>query len=142
MTKKLRIVIVEDDPRQAQWLIEEVILRGFPDAEIKYYGSESSFLADAESSLKEWQPGYALLDLMVRFYSIIELAQCRQPLTFETLPKPEESGLRCCTRMRDIAPQCRVAIATVLDFHSSDTTVLRKGSDSFSSSVVAFLSEP
>ncbi len=132
----LRIILVEDDPLQAEWIAEEVIWKEFPSAEIKYFDSEYSFFA-AESVIQGWHPTHALLDMLVRYYSIKDLATINDEVG--TLQKkPQEAGIRCRDKLRHIEPSCSSMIITVLDVKDENERI-QKGSSDFGSKVTQFL---
>lgn len=132
----LRVLLIEDDPLQAEWFAEQIIWIKFPEAEIKYYDSEYSFLSD-EETIKGWKPTHALLDRLVRYYSINDMGsenfQSKEPPPF-----PERAGLRCLEKLKEICPSCKSVLITVNDVNNEENR-LQKGSPTFSSSVVDFL---
>ncbi len=144
MSKPRRIILLEDDPNQAGWLAEEYIWEYDPDIELKYYDSESSFFkAIEEQQIQEWQPDFALIDLMVRFYSPTELAAMEQTPNFDELPDAKVAGVRCRNKLLEACPSVKVVIVTVLDFDPKtipkDCRVLQKGSEELANEVSEFL---
>jgi hypothetical protein len=134
---QLRIILVEDDPLQAEWIAEEVIWKEFPSAEIKYFDSEYSFFV-AESVIQGWHPTHALLDMLVRYYSIKDLTTKNDEVDPPPHKKPEEAGIRCRDQLRHIEPSCSSMIITVLDVIDENERI-QKGSSDFGLKVTQFL---
>ncbi len=141
-----KIVLVEDDPLQAEWMAEKIIWDAFPDAELRYYDSEHSFLEVIQNGeLQAWEPDHAIIDLLIRYYSPTDLEGLKQTPEFGDLPDVVEAGLRCRCALVDALPETRVAIATVLDTATAVRDVpegcvlLQKGSDELSGELIEFL---
>ena len=76
MDKPARILLIEDDPKQSEWIAEEVIWNNFPDAEILFFDSEYSFIQSLETNkIHDWKPQHAIMDLLVRYYSMDDFYQ-------------------------------------------------------------------
>ncbi|MCA8994981.1 MAG: hypothetical protein KDA88_23595, partial [Planctomycetaceae bacterium] len=91
-----RVVLIEDDPNQAQWIAEDIIWKVVPAAGILFYDSEYSFLQEVDDgTVKAWDPTHAVIDLLVRYFSPHDLAamnRAGQPTPeFEKAPKPNHA---------------------------------------------------
>ena len=143
MPEPKRILVLEDDPLQAEWLSDEVIWRAFPDAQLLYFDSEHSFLkALAEKKIQGWTPQYAIMDLLVRYYSPRDLADLRSPPNFDKIPDPKEAGIRCRKELLTECPEVKSVIVTVLDSQLGDCFVIRKGDEKFAEELVDLLKNP
>lgn len=133
---------MEDDPMQSEWIAEEVIWKKFPDAEILFFDSEYSFIKGLESGeIKKWKPQHAIMDLLVRYYSIQDLSVLDSPPDFSNIPDPKSAGIRCRKLLLDACPyiQTHAVIVTVLDPPEGDFSVIQKGSDNLSEELFKFL---
>lgn len=141
MTKPQKIILLEDDPTQAEWLANEVIWKSNPEAELRYYDSEYSLLEAIRSKqLQEWEPQYAVIDLLIRYYSPQDLAEMLVAPKLDSLPDVTEAGVRCREAILQAFPTTRVAIITVLERTPPGCYVIQKGSDELSEMLVKFLS--
>lgn len=137
---KKRILLLEDDPLQAEWISESVVWQSFPDAEIRYFDSEYSFLsAVSNGSLQKWNPQYALFDLLVRFYSPNDLKDMEKAPDVTDVPSPNEAGFRCYDTLSTVCPDCRNGIVTVLTKQPDGYDIFRKGKDSLADELIEFL---
>jgi len=137
MKKKPRILLLEDDPLQAEWMADEVILKIFPDAELRYYDSEHSFFAALKSrEIQQWNPQFAIIDLLIHYYSVDDLGAMDASPEFKTLDF-SKAGIRCREALRNECPDAKIAVITVLD-DTPDGLVIRKGDDD-SEHLMAFL---
>jgi hypothetical protein len=134
-----RILLLEDDPLQAEWFVG-IIAADFPDAEVLYFDSEFSFMkALHDDEIQSWKPQYALLDLLIRFYSLEDISQLDPGGKIGDVPEADEAGIRCRAKLVSECPSVKTVIMTVMDFESADFPVIQKGSDEFVKSVVEFL---
>ena len=132
-----RIVLMEDDPIQAEWIAEQIIWDKFPDAEIKYYDSEYSFMQACEAQeLQNWKPEYALFDLLTRYYSPNDLANMAEKPSFDNLPPPDQAGVRCRNHLHQICPETKSKIITVMVGALAEA--IQKGSDDLEEQLIAF----
>lgn len=109
----MRILLVDDDPLQTEWLRSE-LGRRFPSAQFEEISTESGFrdkLADIENS----PPDVVLLDVMLRW---TDVAEVMPPVPSDVAEgKYFRAGLRCLglmakrSRTRDLP----VILLTVLD---------------------------
>jgi hypothetical protein len=141
----LRIVLLEDDPLQAEWIAEEVIWKSFRDAEIRYIDSEFAFLEGAKNgSLLGWKPQFALLDLLTRFYSPGDLDNLTIEPDFSNLPDPKLAGIRCLGEISKLSPCTKCAVMTTLDTTKIARThpkvrFIQKGNDELAEELIKFL---
>lgn len=135
-----RVVLMEDDPYQAEWLMEQIRNGLNADVDFRSYSSENAFLKAAQKDFSEWHPQYALFDLLVRYYSVDDLASGgAELLDFDKLPVPEEAGLRAAEELRRIVPNCKICLITVLDYEDGARPFLQKGSENFVETALNFL---
>ena len=140
MSNSPRILILEDDPLQAGWLTDEVIWPVLPEAEILYFDSECSFLEGlSKRTIQDWQPEYAIMDLLVRYYSPRDLAGRSSRPDFDGIPDPKEAGIRCRKRLLAECPKAETVIVTVLDSSPENCRVIRKGDEKFAEELIQFL---
>jgi hypothetical protein len=141
MQSTVRLVLVEDDPIQAEWLVKELIQPALPHCELRYFDSEHSFLRAIETGdLQLWKPHIAIFDLLVCFYSIDELEEMIGEPDLRNLGKATEAGVRCRDALRKACPDVRTGIITVLD-DMPDGFCFRKGEDN-DEALVHFLKQP
>lgn len=144
MAIPLRILLIEDDPIQAEYICEEIIWPVIPSADIKYCDSEYSF----ENELKDlvpsrWWPSHALVDQRIRYYSPQDMLK-RQS---EGLPSDArvinatEGGIRCIEAIEKLQPRPEIALMSVFDISKQPlgVAVLQKGDDEFGIRVIEFL---
>ncbi|MCP5516621.1 MAG: hypothetical protein H7A45_05085 [Verrucomicrobiales bacterium] len=142
MIRAPRILVLEDDPLQADWLAEEVIWPAIPEARLLYFDSEYSFLhALSEKTIHAEQPDFAVMDLLVRFYSPQDLAALPTPPKLDNLPDPRAAGIRCRKALMEACPMVKPVIVTVLDCKLEDCFVIKKGDERFSEVLIKFLKE-
>ncbi len=140
-----RIILLEDDPLQAEWIAEKVIWESFPDAELRYIDSEYAFIQDAESGrLLEWYPQYALIDLMTRYFSPMDLENLTAKPDFSKLPEPKFAGIRCLAEVTRVCPNIKCAVVTTLDGteiqkNHPKVHLIQKGNDALADQLVNFL---
>jgi hypothetical protein len=138
-----RIVLVEDDPIQAEWIAEQIIWPCLTDAELRYYDSEYSFLeALRGGDLAVWKPDIAIFDLLIRYFSPADLSALEAAPEIDHKPAPERAGDRCAVRMQDQFPKTRIAIVTVLNpaqLSAKAVEVFQKGADRFKEELFRFL---
>jgi CheY-like chemotaxis protein len=127
---KKNVLVLEDDPRQALW-IADLIRTEFPDADVKLLESENAFIQFVSTELSEWRPDYALLDILIQYYSIGDLAQETELLPFDKLQPSGEGGLRCAKVLQQYVPTCRITLMTVMDQNHVEFQLLQKGADGF-----------
>ncbi len=141
MSEPRNIILLEDDPTQAQWLVEEFLWKIDPTFDIRYFDSEHSITAAFENDeLGDWQPTYAIVDLLVRYYSPqdIEVLDLEPSAQTELLPK--EAGIRIRELIKRRFPKTKVAIVTVMDDRPEGGPVIQKGSDDLLENIGRFLS--
>lgn len=132
-----KILVLEDDPVQADWIVE-LIGREFPDADLKLLESESAFVRFVQMEISQWQPDCALLDVLIHYYSIVDLE--REPeISFDHLKPFSEAGLRCAGLLQEHVPDCRITLMTVMDQPTTQFPVLQKGADGFKSRILSFI---
>jgi hypothetical protein len=95
-----RIVILEDDPYQAQWVADE-LWKHAPNAEITYFDSEFSISNAIHTQLKEFRPHLFILDLMVRAYSFSELSD-PESIDHDRFPDAWWAGFRIAKQIRTV----------------------------------------
>jgi hypothetical protein len=140
MSSPSKIILLEDDPIQAEYLAEEVIWKNEPEADLRYFDSEYSFLEALNSGeFNTWCPQYALIDLLMRYYSPLDLETIDQDQIIETIPDPQEAGVRCREMFLKAGLETKVAILTVLDKRPEGCFVIQKGSDTLSKNLTDFL---
>ena len=140
MSEPQRVLIVEDDPRQAEYIAEEIIWRRYPETEVRYFDSEYSLMETINSkSLGNWVPEYALIDLLIRYYSPDDLAEMGSAPDVDKLPNPEEAGVRCRAAILQAFPGTKAAIVTVLSTRPEHCFVIQKGNESLEEELIAFL---
>ena len=141
MGEPARILLVEDDPVQSEWIAEEVIWKASPDAEILFFSSEYSFAQGLKTQkIQGWRPQYAVLDLLVRFYSIEDLAEMSSAPDFSNTPDPIRAGIRCHDELSRECPYIRSVIITVIDPPEGNFKVIQKGSAELINELREFLS--
>jgi hypothetical protein len=127
MERTPRILLLEDDPNQAESLVEEVILKVFPDADVRYYDSEHSFFDALEhGEIVEWQPQFAIIDLLIHQYSVDDLGEMSESPDFHNLDSARQAGIRCRDALRKVCPSVKVALVTVLN-ERPEGLVIQKG---------------
>jgi hypothetical protein len=140
MAQPRRIILVEDDPGQAEFIAKEVIWLFEPEADVKYFDSEYSLLeAISHNELQDWGPQYAIFDLLVRYYSPQDLADMSSDPNLDDLPDAKKAGVRCRDVILNEFPSTKVAIVTVLDTVPEGCLVIQKGSDVLAEQLVDFL---
>lgn len=140
MEPTVRIVLVEDDPMQAQWIIDEVIRPALPQAEFRYFDSEFSLLqAINKGTISEWNPDFAIVDLLVCYYALEDLEKMEQSPDLAGLETPTKAGIRCREALQKACPTVKVGIITVLD-ETPDGFVFRKGEDNYET-LIKFLKQ-
>jgi len=138
-----KILLLEDDPIQAEWLVEQVIWRSFADADVRYYDSEYSFYQGLQlNEPQEWKPDYAILDLLIRYYSIEDLASFSQDFQLGEVEDPKQAGFRSYRALAKKWPTTKIAIMTVLNVESTECLIIQKGSDVFPALLCEFLTDP
>ncbi|QDV51701.1 hypothetical protein [Gimesia fumaroli] len=105
----LRVVMMEDDPIQAEYLAEEILWKVAPDADIRYFDSEFSISEVIESDLREFRPHFFIFDMMVRKFAPHDLEQLTKEDQVKLTevddtghPDPSKAGLRLAKRIRTI----------------------------------------
>ena len=74
MIAEPRIILLEDDPYQAE-IIAEKIRKISPDCDLRYFDSEFSFNEAIQGGeIRKWNPQFAVIDLLVCYYSPEDLA--------------------------------------------------------------------
>lgn len=151
---QLRIILLEDDPLQAEWIVDRV-LEDCEDCEFRYFDSEYSFIQAVESgAFSDWPPEIAIFDLRARYYSVEDLAEIEEKggksleiLPVKDLPEPTESGIRCSALIRRAVPNIKVAIATIMmpnqnnqNRFADKENILHKGTDEFIEDLKDFIS--
>ena len=140
MSQVPRIILLEDDPLQAEWIVEEIICKIKPRADVQYFDSEHSFLEEiSNGNLKNWDPQYALIDLLVRYYSPEDLAKMGTAPDFDNLPVAKRAGVRCRQALLNSCPKTEIVIITVLDESPEGCIVIQKGKDELSETLSTFL---
>jgi hypothetical protein len=137
---KKNVLVLEDDPLQAFWIVDWIRTQ-FPDADVKLLESGNAFNHFVSTELSEWQPDYALLDILIRYYSIEDLDQETELLPFEKLPPFVGAGVRYARVLRENAPNCQVSLMSVLDPEATEFQCLQKGADGFRQRIIDFLAE-
>ena len=89
--------------------------------------------------IRDWNPSFGILDLLVRYYSPHDLAQFPSAPSFDDLPAPKEAGTRCSKLLIEEVKHIKTLIFTVLDYKSSEFVVLNKGNDEAAEKLVEFL---
>ena len=139
-----RIVLIEDDPVQAEW-IADVMLKCFqedsPTSFLKYFDSEYSFLK-AVPSLRDWDPQIALIDRSIRYCTPDDVKGTDPSIDFENLPNPDEAWMRCRDPLMEVSSEIRVAVMTVHDAvpgTCADDLVIQKGDNDMEVKLIQFL---
>lgn len=141
MISPIRIVMLEDDPIQAEWIAEEIIWRSHPGAELKYYDSEFSLMrALDEGKLNEMNPTHAILDLSSRYYSPQDLEDLDRDPEINKSRLSNDAGIRCKASLANRFPSIKIAIMTVLDVpEQADCPTFKKGGDELVTKLSNFL---
>ena len=140
MSVTQNIILLEDDPTQAQWLAEEILWKIDPNFSIRYFDSEHSILAAFEKGdFESWRPNYAILDLLVRYYSPQDLEEPEVDATSHNEEIAEEAGIRIRKVIERSFPDTKIAMITVMDGRSAGGIVIQKGSDDLFNKLKRFL---
>jgi hypothetical protein len=132
MSSSTRVLFVEDDPAQAQWIVDDVFPEVFGAVDLCYFDSEFNFKNAVDSGqIVEFSPQYAILDVRIHYFSVEDLMELNAPQDFDlaTLPQPRLAGVRCATSIRRHCPTAKVVIVTVLDLPPIEgITIIKKHS--------------
>ncbi|MFY8199842.1 MAG: hypothetical protein ACOVLE_04175 [Pirellula staleyi] len=135
------IILVEDDPTQAQWLAEDILWKIDPGFSIRYFDSEHSIKAALDKNeFKDWNPNHAIVDLLVRYYSPQDLEEPEVDATSHKEEIAEEAGIRIRNAIKQKFRDTKIAIVTVMDGQPAGGLVIQKGSDNLYNKLERFLS--
>lgn len=139
-----RIILIEDDPAQAEWIADQ-IAKFFPTEEmgayLRYFDSENRF-TQAVAHLGPWQPQFALIDRSINYYSADEVKKIPPNVDFNSLPDAHMAWSRCRDALLRAWPQVRVAVMTVHDSVPGTNVgdvIIQKGDDGMVTKLGQFL---
>lgn len=144
MLARIRVLLVEDDPIQAEWIAEEIIWKNYPGADVIYFDSESSVLAalkEENGDLAKFAPTHALIDLLVRYYSPEDLADLGAVPTDDP-GEATKAGERIINVVEKRHPKTHLAAITVMHIPEDPQrkySLLKKGGEDFPKQVADFL---
>lgn len=143
MNDKLNIVLVEDNASTSGWFVDE-ILACRENAIIYRYYSEFSFLRALRLG-EVPAPDFALIDLMLRYYSPEDLVQMNKRPDVREIQTVKEGGLRCRNELIEKYPNVNLALVTVLTPEQrpaipDGVTIIKKGDIDLSQTLRDFLS--
>jgi hypothetical protein len=100
MTDNFRILILEDDFQQAEWVVSE-LKSNAPKLEVSLFTSENAIMGALDAEVVSFRPHLFLLDRLVRAYSREEI-EVQPSITRTGFGSASEAGLRVARRIRDI----------------------------------------
>lgn len=118
----MKIVVLEDDADQSEWLLEQLKLE-FPKVEIELKKSELAF-SEAIENFKQSPPDLFILDVMVR-WTTPSKDQVPPPADVER-DHYYRAGIRCLKRLYDAGINTPTILYTILekdDFSQEWSTV-------------------
>jgi hypothetical protein len=113
-----RIVILEDDPIQAEWLADK-LWKNAPNAEIMYFDSEHSISKVIDTNVADLRPHLFILDLLVRPFSPSDLEESSSA-DFSDFPGVHDAhaaGVRIAKQIRanDVFADSPIIFLSVMD---------------------------
>lgn len=143
MNDTLNILLVEDHASTSGWFVDEILTYRESAIIYRYFSEYSFFRALRLGEIPA--PDFALIDLMLRYYSPEDLVQMsKRPDVREKQPV-KEAGMRCRNELIAKYPNVKLALVTVLTAEQrgeipDSVTIIKKGDIDLSQTLRDFLS--